>query len=160
LGGSEDVGATLIWVAVCFVSILLHEFGHVAAFRFFGVKSDVLLYAYGGLASPSRDVRGTFARVFVSVAGPGGRIFPGRPDGSVRDRRRRQVSFLICDDRDPERRRLHPTRRNPVLERSARRFASHQPVLGTRQSTADLSPRWRPSRTGDLRTKRPDSGTA
>jgi len=70
MGASPDVGAMLIWIGVCFVSILVHELGHVVAFRFFGVRADAVLYGFGGLAIPERDVRGTFARVFVSAAGP------------------------------------------------------------------------------------------
>jgi Zn-dependent protease len=70
MGASEDVGSTLIWAAVCFISILVHELGHVAAFRFFGVRSDAVLYGFGGLAIPESDVRGTFARIAVSAAGP------------------------------------------------------------------------------------------
>lgn len=70
MGATEDVGAMLIWIGVCFVSILLHELGHVAAFRFFGIRADVLLYGFGGLATGEREARGTFARVLISVAGP------------------------------------------------------------------------------------------
>ncbi|HTS76736.1 MAG TPA: hypothetical protein VMG40_11060, partial [Bryobacteraceae bacterium] len=33
LGYSQDFRATLIWMAVVFVSVLVHELGHVAAFR-------------------------------------------------------------------------------------------------------------------------------
>jgi stage IV sporulation protein FB len=70
MGASPDVGAMLIWIGVCFASILVHELGHVVAFRFFGVRAEAVLYGFGGLAVPERDVRGTFARVFVSAAGP------------------------------------------------------------------------------------------
>jgi len=70
MGASEDVGRMLIWVGVCFVSILLHELGHVAAFRFFGIRADVVMYGFGGLAIGEREARGTFARVLISIAGP------------------------------------------------------------------------------------------
>ncbi len=70
MGINPDVGAMLIWIAVCFVSILVHELGHVAGFRFFGIRSDVVMYGFGGLAIGDREVRGTFARVVVYGAGP------------------------------------------------------------------------------------------
>lgn len=67
----EDTAGILIWVGVCFVSILLHEMGHVGAFRLFGTKAEVVLYGWGGLAIPRRNVDGSMARVGVSLAGPG-----------------------------------------------------------------------------------------
>ena len=66
----DETWALLIWVAVCFGSILLHEMGHVAAFRRFGEEAGVVLYGWGGLTIPERGVRGTAARLAVSLAGP------------------------------------------------------------------------------------------
>jgi stage IV sporulation protein FB len=71
MGATDDVGLVLIWVGVCFVSILVHELGHVIAFRSFGVRAEAVLYAWGGLAVPDRSPRkSTFAEVVISVAGP------------------------------------------------------------------------------------------
>jgi Zn-dependent protease len=70
LCGDTDTKSALIWVAVCFVSILLHEFGHVIAYRLFGTDGYAVLYAFGGLAVPDEEVRGTLARFVVSMAGP------------------------------------------------------------------------------------------
>jgi Zn-dependent protease len=70
MGLSPDVGTLLIWMGVVFVSILWHELGHVFAYRFFGIRGDVVLYGFGGLAVPDREIRGTFARVVTSAAGP------------------------------------------------------------------------------------------
>ena len=66
----QETSAILIWVAACFGSILLHEMGHVGAFRVFGAEAEVGLYGWGGLAIPRRGVRGTLARLTVSLAGP------------------------------------------------------------------------------------------
>jgi Zn-dependent protease len=60
----------LIWVVVVFVSILVHELGHALAFRRFGADSDIVLYAFGGLAIPSHEIFGRWRRIFVSLAGP------------------------------------------------------------------------------------------
>jgi stage IV sporulation protein FB len=64
------VGALLIWVGVCFVSILLHELGHVYAFRLFGEDAEIVLYAWGGLAISRRSHQTHLARFMVSLAGP------------------------------------------------------------------------------------------
>jgi Zn-dependent protease len=68
--GEMDTKSAMIWVAVCFVSILLHEFGHVIAYRLFGTNGYAVLYAFGGLAVPDQEIRGTLARFVVSMAGP------------------------------------------------------------------------------------------
>jgi hypothetical protein len=68
--GANDTGGVLIWVAVCLASILIHEFGHVLAFRYFRERADVVLYGWGGLTIPYHDVRGTGPRFVVALAGP------------------------------------------------------------------------------------------
>lgn len=70
LGWSQDSLSTIIWVAVVLVSILAHEFGHVTAYRAFGSRGAVLLYSWGGLAIPAREIRGAVPRVIVALAGP------------------------------------------------------------------------------------------
>jgi stage IV sporulation protein FB len=70
LGYSQDFRATVIWVVVVFVSILVHEFGHVLAFKMYGVPGAVLLYSWGGLTIPRREVKGTIGRIVVALGGP------------------------------------------------------------------------------------------
>lgn len=74
----EDPKAVFIWIAVVFVSILVHELGHALAFRYYGIQSHIVLYHFGGLAVPD----GTFGsfqsprqlnpkqQIVVSAAGP------------------------------------------------------------------------------------------
>jgi stage IV sporulation protein FB len=69
LGGEQPPAAMGIWIAVCFCSILVHEFGHVFAFRLFGTDAEVVLYGWGGMAIPRRRV-GNSADLVVSLAGP------------------------------------------------------------------------------------------
>jgi len=70
-GASQDTTLVLIWIAVVFVSILLHEMGHVLAYRAFGAQGEILLYGWGGLAIPMRSRPwNTFQQVVVSAAGP------------------------------------------------------------------------------------------
>jgi stage IV sporulation protein FB len=68
------IGYLALWVAVVFVSILLHEFGHVLTGRVFGADSRVVLYTFGGLAIGSLDLRRRWQRVLVSVAGPAAQL--------------------------------------------------------------------------------------
>ena len=51
--GNPEPLYVLLWVIAVFVSILIHEMGHVAAFRYFGMNAHVVLYGFGGLAIPS-----------------------------------------------------------------------------------------------------------
>jgi Zn-dependent protease len=60
----------LVWIAIVFVSILVHELGHAIAFRSFGVGSNVVLHSFGGIAVPWDHVRGRGQRVVVALAGP------------------------------------------------------------------------------------------
>jgi stage IV sporulation protein FB len=67
----RETGDALIWIGVCFVSILLHELGHVAAFRLFGIRAQAVLYAWGGLAVPEQAWRmNALAETIICVAGP------------------------------------------------------------------------------------------
>jgi len=71
-GDARGAWRVLFWVAVVFVSILVHEFGHILAMRLFGDDGYIVLGGYGGLAiSPSaRHQRYWSNDVFVSAAGP------------------------------------------------------------------------------------------
>lgn len=80
LGGAESAKPerVLIWVAVVFVSILVHEFGHALMQRFFGGHPWVTLYGLGGLASCNDCDRSTRAQLLISFAGPmAGFLFAG-----------------------------------------------------------------------------------
>jgi stage IV sporulation protein FB len=68
-GGSlRDLG---LWIACVFVSILLHEFGHIWMGRLFGRRGHIVLYSFGGLAIGSSDLPSRWQRIAVSLAGPG-----------------------------------------------------------------------------------------
>jgi len=70
LCGAQNTAAVLIWVAVCFASILIHEFAHVADFRLSGEKADIVLYGWGGLTIPYHHPRGTAQQFVTALAGP------------------------------------------------------------------------------------------
>jgi Zn-dependent protease len=60
----------LIWVACTFVSILVHELGHVFTAQAFGNRSHIVLYSFGGLAIRYRTEPYRWQRIAVSFGGP------------------------------------------------------------------------------------------
>jgi stage IV sporulation protein FB len=69
--GPDALRDVLIWVVCVFVSILVHEFGHVLMGRVFGSWGYIVLYSFGGLAVGSNHLRRWWQRVLVAAAGPG-----------------------------------------------------------------------------------------
>jgi stage IV sporulation protein FB len=79
-GAKQSLLPVLLWVVAVFVSILVHELGHVAAFRRYGVSSHVVLYSFGGLAVPDSEIgwsggrrgirRGPAGDALIAFAGP------------------------------------------------------------------------------------------
>ncbi|MCA9215499.1 MAG: hypothetical protein KDB27_20685 [Planctomycetales bacterium] len=72
--GPYKISRLAIWVLAVAFSILLHELGHAWVYRLFGVESRIVLYHFGGLATP--DGPGAYRtltsmqHIFVSAAGP------------------------------------------------------------------------------------------
>jgi stage IV sporulation protein FB len=67
----NGLGELALWVFCVFVSILLHEFGHVWMGRLFGSEGHIVLYSMGGLAIGSNSLYRRWQRILVSFAGPG-----------------------------------------------------------------------------------------
>lgn len=69
----------LIYIAVVFLSILIHELGHAFAMRRYGYSPRIVLYHMGGLAIPEesysfgtrRSRRDAWSQILISLAGPG-----------------------------------------------------------------------------------------
>jgi stage IV sporulation protein FB len=73
LGGDQgNPWFTIYWVAIVFVSILVHEFGHVLAMRLVGDSGHIVLWGFGGLAISQKNYyrRHCVTDVAVSAAGP------------------------------------------------------------------------------------------
>jgi stage IV sporulation protein FB len=68
--GAADPVNTLIWVAVVFVSILVHELGHTFVQRYFGGEPRIVLYSFGGLAICDDCDRSPRAQILILLAGP------------------------------------------------------------------------------------------
>lgn len=69
--GLPGVLDEVTFVILLFLSIYLHEMGHAAGARLFGISTlDVTLTFFGGYARLGRPARGTLEEVVVSFAGP------------------------------------------------------------------------------------------
>jgi stage IV sporulation protein FB len=73
-GPGGSVGYLLLWVACVFVSILLHEFGHILMGRLFGAEGHIVLYGFGGLAVGSNRLSRRWQRMAVAFAGPAAQL--------------------------------------------------------------------------------------
>src|SRR5437763_15143191 len=60
----------LLWIACFFVSILVHELGHIVMGRVCGSEGHIVLYAFGGVAVQHRAIPLRWQRIAVSFAGP------------------------------------------------------------------------------------------
>ena len=77
-GSDGDPGRIMLWAVAEFACILVHELGHVAAFRYYGMNAHVVLHGFGGLAIPTsgrwggrgRSRETWLADVVISLAGP------------------------------------------------------------------------------------------
>lgn len=79
--GQIRAAALVIWIVAAFVSLLVHELGHALCIRHYGLRSRIILYHLGGLAT--LDQRDDYLsphgpadlppgpRMLVALAGPG-----------------------------------------------------------------------------------------
>ena len=72
MGGDTRTGLLYlaVWVVCVFVSVLLHEFGHVWMGRWFGSHGHIVLHSFGGLAVGSNALNRGWQRFVVAFAGP------------------------------------------------------------------------------------------
>ena len=62
---------TIMWVAVVFVSVLIHEMGHAIASQSLDMEPEILLYAMGGLTISRRTRILSYPQeILISLAGP------------------------------------------------------------------------------------------
>jgi Zn-dependent protease len=60
----------VVWVLCVFVSILIHEMGHVVMGGVFGNWGEIILYGLGGLAVGASGLASRWKRIAVYFAGP------------------------------------------------------------------------------------------
>lgn len=70
-GGSQAAWEGVLFVALLFACVLLHELGHVFAARRYGVKTpDITLWPFGGIANLERIPEKPSQELVVAIAGP------------------------------------------------------------------------------------------
>ncbi|MDI4665067.1 site-2 protease family protein [Xanthobacter autotrophicus] len=70
-GGSSAAWEGVLFVALLFGCVLLHELGHVFAARHYGVKTpDITLWPFGGIANLERIPEKPSQELVVAIAGP------------------------------------------------------------------------------------------
>lgn len=70
-GGAQAAWEGVVFVALLFACVLLHELGHVFVARRYGVKTpDVTLWPFGGIANLERIPEKPSEELVVAIAGP------------------------------------------------------------------------------------------
>lgn len=70
-GGASAAWEGVLFVALLFACVLLHELGHVFAARRYGVKTpDITLWPFGGIANLERIPENPAQELVVAIAGP------------------------------------------------------------------------------------------
>src|SRR3990167_1707933 len=60
----------LVWILCMFVSVMVHELGHVLVARVFGQAGNITLTGFGGQTVGTYDALSPWQRILVILAGP------------------------------------------------------------------------------------------
>src|SRR5947209_5378336 len=67
---SMSVLGTMVWVAIIFISILFHEFGHALTALLFGKSPRIELVAFGGVTYHEGEKLPFWKQFFIVFNGP------------------------------------------------------------------------------------------
>lgn len=66
---NRDGWLLVAWIAIVFVSVMLHEMGHAFAYRRYGQQSQIVLHGFGGVTMATQRLAPAQS-IIVSLAGP------------------------------------------------------------------------------------------
>ncbi|MGH9628462.1 MAG: site-2 protease family protein [Bryobacteraceae bacterium] len=70
IGGGVSAWASVLYILALFLSVLLHELGHVAVSKHYGIKTiEIVMYPIGGLAKLERNPKPR-EEFWIALAGP------------------------------------------------------------------------------------------
>lgn len=68
--GEDNLGRAALWIGLVTVSVLIHEFGHAFAYRYYGAKARIAMTGFGGLTYGTEAGHLTpKQKIVVSLAG-------------------------------------------------------------------------------------------
>ncbi|MBB4187631.1 Zn-dependent protease/CBS domain-containing protein [Sinorhizobium terangae] len=71
IGGAPAAWEGIVFIIAVFVCVVLHEFGHIAAARYFGIRTpDITLLPIGGVARLERMPEEPREEFVIAIAGP------------------------------------------------------------------------------------------
>jgi Zn-dependent protease len=68
--GDRPWWSILVWILAGFLSVLVHEFGHITAGRIFGYPGVIVLHMFGGGAIGEYLRAKPWQRIIIALAGP------------------------------------------------------------------------------------------